>query len=173
MCRSDQVNFLQNNEDDPQNENESQQQENYDNDPLAFAEFTSRNGWEELQRDNYLMMSISDAFEIKQTAKISEDDLNGHIVKVKIKSAEILAIADSGSPMSFLNETTARQIQQTDKTAIFKTIMPEDKARNLACYNKGHHSKRTINSSNRIRRLDYPVSPIHCGGRSESKHSWS
>ena len=74
-------------------------------------------------------MSISDALEIKQTVKISEDDLNGHIVKVKSKSAEILAIADSGSPMSFLDETTARQIQQTDKTAIFKTIPIDDKAR--------------------------------------------
>ena len=81
------------------------------------------------------MILISDAFEIKQTVKISEDDLNGHIVKVKSKYAKILANADSGSPMSFANEITARQIQQTDKTAIFKTIPPEDEACNLACYN--------------------------------------
>ena len=109
VCFSDQVNFLQNNEeDDQQKENESQHQENNDNDPVAFADFTSRNGWEELQRNNYSMMSISDAFEIKRTVNISEEDLNGHIVKIKSKSAEILAIADSGSPMSFLNETTAR-----------------------------------------------------------------
>ena len=137
MCRSDQVNFLKNNEDDdPQIKIENQHQENHNNDPVAFAEFTTRNGWEELQRDNYSMMAISDAFEIKQTAKDSEDDLNGHIVKIKSKSIEILAIADSGSPMSFLNESTARQIQKkNNKTAIFKTIPPEDKARNLACYN--------------------------------------
>ena len=135
VCRSDQVKFLKNNEeDDPQNENENQHQENDDNDPVAYAEFTSRNGWEELQRENYSIMSISDAFEIKQTAKISEDDLNGHIVKAKSKSIKILANADSGSPMSFLNETTARQIQQNDKTAIFKTIPQEDKSRNLAFY---------------------------------------
>ena len=66
------------------------------------------------------MMSISDAFEIKQTVKISEEDLNGHIVKLKTKSAEVLAIADSVSPMSFLNETTARRIHQSDKTTILK-----------------------------------------------------
>ena len=71
------------------------------------------------------MMSISDAFEIKQTVKISEDDLNGHVVKLKSKSAEILVIADSVSTMSFPNETTA----------VFLTIPPEDTAQNLTCYN--------------------------------------
>ena len=53
------------------------------------------------------MMAITVAFEIKQTVNISDEDLNEHIVKLKTKSADILAIADSGSPMSFLNETTA------------------------------------------------------------------
>ena len=66
------------------------------------------------------MMSISNAFGIKQTLKISEEDLNGHIVKLKLKSAEIFAIADSGSPVSFLNDTTARRIHQNDKTTVFK-----------------------------------------------------
>ena len=49
---------------------------------------------------------------------MSEEDLNGHIVKLKTKSEEILAIADSRSPMSLLNETTARRIHQNDKTTI-------------------------------------------------------
>ena len=64
------------------------------------------------------MLAKADAFEIKQTLKISDEDLNGHIVKLKTKSAEILAIADSGCPMSFLNEKTARRIQQNDKSNI-------------------------------------------------------
>ena len=51
---------------------------------------------------------------------MSEEDLNGHIVKLKTKSEEILAIADSRSPISFLNETTARRIHQNDKTTIKK-----------------------------------------------------
>ena len=51
---------------------------------------------------------------------MSEEDLNGHIVKLKTKSEEILAIADSRSPMSFLNETTARRIHQNDKTTTGK-----------------------------------------------------
>ena len=83
VCRSDHVNFLQTNADNESRiENESQHHKNEDNDPVAFADFTSQNGWEELQRDNYSMLSISDAFEIKQTVKISEEGLNGHIVKL-------------------------------------------------------------------------------------------
>ena len=37
--------------------------------------------------------------------------------------------------MSFLNEKSARRIQQNDKTALFKTIPTGDTAKNLACYN--------------------------------------
>ena len=49
--RSDNENFLQNNNvDESRNDNESQPHETEDNDPVAFAEFTSHNGWEELQR---------------------------------------------------------------------------------------------------------------------------
>ena len=46
----------------------------------------------------------------------------------------MFAIADSGSPMSFLNEKSARRIQQHDKKALFKTIPTGDTARNLACH---------------------------------------
>ena len=48
----------------------------------------------------------------------------------------MFAVADSGSPMSFLNEETARRIQQHDKKALFKTFPTGDTARNLACYNR-------------------------------------
>ena len=67
--------------------------------------------------------------------QLSEDDLNSHIVKLKTNTEELFAIADSGSPMSFLIEKTARRIQQNDKSALFKCIPPEDTARNLVCYN--------------------------------------
>ena len=80
-------------------------------------------------------MVISDSFEIKNTKTISEDDLNSHIVKLKTNTTELFAIADSGSPMSFLNEKTAQRTQQNDQTAVFKNIPQEDTARNLACYN--------------------------------------
>ena len=78
-------------------------------------------------------MAIAESFEIKNTNILSEDDLNGHIVKLKTNSEELFAIADSGSPMPFLTEKTARHIQQNDKSALFKCIPPHDTARKLAC----------------------------------------
>ena len=49
-------------------------------------------------------MAIAESFEIKNTTTLSEDDLNGHIVKLETNTEELFAIANSGSPMSFLNE---------------------------------------------------------------------
>ena len=69
-------------------------------------------------------MAISESFEIKNTKTISEDDSNGQIVKLKRKTTELFAIADSGSPMSFLNEKIAQRLQQNDQTAVFKNIPP-------------------------------------------------
>ena len=80
-------------------------------------------------------MTIAEAFEIKNTANLSDDDLNGYIVKVKTNTEELSAFADSGSPMSFLNEKTARRLEQNDKSALFECVLPEDTTRNLACYN--------------------------------------
>ena len=80
-------------------------------------------------------MAISESFEIKNTKKLSENDLNGHIVKLKTNTTELFAVADSGRPVSFLNEEVAQRIQQNDQSAVFKKIPPEDTARNLACYN--------------------------------------
>ena len=65
---------------------------------------------------------------------MSEEDLNGHIIKLKTKPEDLLAIADSRSPMSFLNGKTAQQLQGNKKTVTLKQIPPEDTARNLACY---------------------------------------
>ena len=80
-------------------------------------------------------MAIVESFEIKNTNLLSENDLNEHVVKLKTKAEHLFAIADSGSPMSFLNEKTARRIQQNDRSALFKCIPPDDTARSLACYN--------------------------------------
>ena len=132
---SERVNFLQNNNDDQPSVDDDQPQNTEHNDPVAFAEFTSKIGWEELQRDNFSMLATAEAFDIKRAAKVTDEDLNGHIVKLKTKTDNIFAIADSGSPMSFLNETAARRLQQNSKSTIFKNISMEDAARNLACYN--------------------------------------
>ena len=77
-------------------------------------------------------MAISGAFEVKN---LIEDDLNGHIVKLKTNTDVIFTIADSGSPMSFLREQTALRLQKNDKSTMFEHITPEHAARNLECCN--------------------------------------
>ena len=67
-------------------------------------------------------MTIAEAFEIKNTSNLSED-LRGHIVKLKTNTEELFAFADSGSPISFLNEKTARRLQQNDKSALFECVL--------------------------------------------------
>ena len=54
------------NDEEQQEEIETESQKT-DNDPLAFAEFTSNNGWDKYQNDKFLVMAISEAFEIKKT----------------------------------------------------------------------------------------------------------
>ena len=104
-------------------------------DPVAFAEYTSKDGWGEYQVDKFSVMAISEAFEIKNTTSLSEDVLKGHIIRLKTETDDLFAISDSGSPMSFLNEKTARRLQENDKSTVFKQIPLGDTAPNLACYN--------------------------------------
>ena len=58
--------------------------------------------------------------------------------KTTSKSEDLFAIADFGSPMSFLNKKTAENLRQNDRSAVFKLIPPVDAAKNLACYNEKH-----------------------------------
>ena len=82
-----------------------------DNDPVALAEFKSKDTWEEHKIDKFSIMAISEGFEVENSASLSEDDLNGPIVKLKIKTEDIIAIADFGNSMSILNEKTALRLQ--------------------------------------------------------------
>ena len=77
-------------------------------------------------------MAISEKFELKILVDLTNDEFNGHVVKLKTNTEAIFTIADSESPMSFLNDKTA--LRKKDKV-IFKYMPPEDAARNLACYN--------------------------------------
>ena len=104
VCRSESVNYLQNKNDDQPSADDDQFQILDLNYPVPFADFTSENGWEELQRDNFFILAIAEAFKIKTSAKITDGALHEHIVKLKTKADDIFAIADSGSPKVFLNE---------------------------------------------------------------------
>ena len=120
VCRCTEVSYLE--DTDQQKELETEKLET-ENDPVAFAEFFSSNGWDDYQIDNFSVMAVAESLEIKNTRTLAEDDLNGYIVKLKTNSEQLIAIADSGRPMSFLNEKTERCLQQNDKKALFKTIL--------------------------------------------------
>ena len=97
--------------DEQQEELESESQKT-DNDPVAFAEFLSRNGWEENQVGKYQLWQFPKHSKYKKnTVNLSENDLNGQIVKMKTQTEDLFAITDSGSPMSFSNEQTDRKLQ--------------------------------------------------------------
>ena len=51
-----------------------------------------------------------------------------------MKTEEIFAVADSVFPMSFLNEKTARPLQENDKSLAFDQTSQGETARILACY---------------------------------------
>ena len=134
VCRSTNFNYLGKTNEEQQEEPEIAST-GTDTDPVAYAEFTTNNSWENDQIEDFSVKAISESFEIKDTKTLSEDNLNGNIVKLRTNTTELFAIADSGSPISFINEKTAQRLQQNNQSAVFKNIPPEDKARNLACYN--------------------------------------
>ena len=47
---------------------------------------------------------------------MQEADINRHLVKLKTKSEDLFAIADSGNPMSFLNKKTAERLRQNNSS---------------------------------------------------------
>ena len=66
-CRSTNVNYPEDRNDEPLEEevdNDNEMAENY---PVAFAEFTSTDGWEEFQMDKLSVIAISKSFEAKNT----------------------------------------------------------------------------------------------------------
>ena len=92
MCRSGNVNYLGDRNNEEEQDETGSESQGTDN--------------------NFSVMAISEAFEIKQSTILSEEDLNGHIIKLKTKTEVLFAIAVSRSPMSFLNEKTARRLQE-------------------------------------------------------------
>ena len=129
ICGSKNVNYLGNRQDEQEEKIETGSLEN-ENDPVAFAEFKSNNGLDEYQIDKFWVIAIAESFEIKNTIILTEEDLNGHIVKLKTNSGELIAIADSGSPMSFINKKKPhgvynKTINQHYSNASNRTTLPE------------------------------------------------
>ena len=65
QCRSTNVKYLEDRNDEQQHETETEN-DITDNFPVAFAVFTSKDGWEECQVDKFSVMAISEASEVKK-----------------------------------------------------------------------------------------------------------
>ena len=105
VCRSTNVNYKQETDSQQDNEEEASITAERNNDPVAYAEYMSANGWEEIPQDSFTVLAVSEKFETRNSIKIKED-LKKLLVKLKTHSEDFFVIADSGSTMSFLNETT-------------------------------------------------------------------
>ena len=106
MCRSGCVNYLGDRKNEDEQDKTESKSQGTELDPVAFADFTSKNGWEDYQVDNFSVMAISEAFEIKQVTNLPEENLNGHIFKLKTKTEDLFAIAEP------LSSNVARRIQK-------------------------------------------------------------
>ena len=74
----------------------SNRQEDEEDDSVATEDnFMSSNSWDEIPQDNFTVLVISEAFEIPNSINIQEEDLNGHIAKLKTKLKNIFAKTDS------------------------------------------------------------------------------
>ena len=65
MPRSTQVNYLEDSQIDQQEELDTESLET-ENDPVAFAEFSSSNGWDNYQIDNFSVMAIEESLRIQE-----------------------------------------------------------------------------------------------------------
>ena len=103
-------------------------------DQVIIAELTAANRSERGKPDNFTVLANNEVFEAKNAGSFGEEDLNGHLVKLIINGGAIKAKADSGSPMSYLNEHLAENFKQTLKCTIWKRTHNEDADHNLAFY---------------------------------------
>ena len=87
ICHFTNFNYIGDRHEEQQEEVEAERLET-ERDPVAFAEFTSNNGWDGYQKDKFSGMAIAESFETKNTKSLSENDLNGHIVKSKKKQVQ-------------------------------------------------------------------------------------
>ena len=90
-------------------------------------------GWELIHPDDSTTNSIR--FESKSVNQIDEFELKGHLVRVRCGHNDLVFIADTGSPTSFINQRTANLILSTVKSAKRIQTTKTDEANRMVCYN--------------------------------------
>ena len=98
LCKSSEVNAIQ--------EDSTQQQDLQDTDMTAYVNYLQAGdvipGWELIHPDDTSTNWIS--FEPRRAEELTDTDLQGHLIRVRSQTTNIVFIADTGSPTSFVNE---------------------------------------------------------------------
>ena len=147
LCKSSEVNAIQ--------EDKVAEQISHETDVAAYVNYMQAGdlipGWELIHPDDSTTNSIR--FESKSVNQIDESDLKGHLVRIRCGHNDLVFIADTGSPTSFINQRTANLIVSTVKSAKRIQTTETDEANRMVCYN-GYK----IPSFGRV------ITPIESGG---------
>ena len=108
-------------------------------------------GWELIHPDDSTTNAIR--LENKTVGQLDDTVLKGHLIWVRCGDKNLVFIADTGSPTSFINQKTANQIMTTVKSAKRIKTNDNDEANRMVCYN-GYK----IPSFRRV------IAPIESGG---------
>ena len=107
LCKSTEVNAFQ--------EDQVAEEISQDTDVAAYVNYMQAGdlipGWELIHPDDSTTKSIR--FESKSVNQIDELNLRGHLVRVRCGHNDLVFIADTGSPTSFINQRTANLIIAT------------------------------------------------------------
>ena len=128
-CKSSEVNAIQ--------KNVPQQQDLQEIYMTAYVNYLQAGdiipGWELIHPDDTSTNRIK--FEPRRAEVITNTDLQGHLIRVRSETNNIVFIADTGSPTSFVNEKTANLLASTVKSAVKTKLGEDDEANRMVCYN--------------------------------------
>ena len=108
-----------------------------DTDKTAYVDYLQAGdvvlGWEFIHPDDNSVSAVS--FQEETADKLKADDLKEHFIRVKIGDNDIVFIADTGSPTSFVKNNTAATLQNTVTNTRRILLNQDDAANRMVCYN--------------------------------------
>ena len=129
LCKSTEVNAIQ--------EDNQQQQDLQDTDMTAYVNYLQAGdvipGWELIHPDDTSTNWIN--FEPRRAEELLDTDLKGHFIRVRSEKNNIVFIADTGSPTSFVNEKAANLLATTVKSAVRTRMKDDNEANKMVCSN--------------------------------------
>ena len=118
-------------------ENIPRQQDLQETDMTAYVDYLQAGDiiprWELVHPDDTSTNWIK--FEPRRAEVITNNDIQGHLNRVRSETNNIVFIADTGSSTSFVNEKTANLLTSSVKSAVKTKLGEDDEANKMVCYN--------------------------------------